>query len=107
MKASITGGVTSRMDQKQRQWMSHEIARWRENRLLPERYCEFLARLYQLPEETIAPEKSGNTASEVGVSAWLNSLSAVKWMALFSFLACSVLLDFILPLLTFQCKLGQ
>lgn len=83
MKASITGGVTSRMDQKQRQWMSHEITRWRENRLLPERYCEFLARLYQLPEATIAPEKSGNIASEVGVSAWLNSLSAVKWMALF------------------------
>lgn len=81
------------MDQKQRQWMSQEIARWRENRLLPERYCEFLAQLYQLSESTTAAEKSEKAApSKGGVSAWLNGLSTVKWMALFfiSGLFCTV-----------------
>lgn len=81
------------MDQKQRQWMSQEIARWRENRLLPERYCEFLAQLYQLPKSTAAAEKSEEAAvANAHFSAWLNSLSAVKWMALFfiSGLFCAV-----------------
>jgi len=69
------------MDQKQRQWMSQEIARWRHNRLLPERYCEFLAQLYQLPESTEAAEPSA--VSNRRFAEWLANLPAAKWLALF------------------------
>lgn len=66
------------MDQKQRQWMSQEIARWRHNRLLPERYCEFLAQLYQLPDSTEAAEPPNRRFAE-----WLVNLPVAKWLALF------------------------
>ncbi|MCM3339689.1 hypothetical protein M3650_13890 [Paenibacillus sp. MER TA 81-3] len=78
------------MEPQQRQWMKQEIARWRSNRLLPEVYCDFLDRLYELPEKT-----SDTASSTTSPASWVErivSMSAKRWFTVFfiSALICIV-----------------
>ncbi|MBN3525925.1 hypothetical protein [Paenibacillus apiarius] len=78
------------MEPQQRQWMNQEIARWRSNRLLPEVYCDFLDRLYELPETP--PDPASTTTSQASWMERIVSMSAKWWLTVFfiSALICIV-----------------
>ncbi|MGG4217420.1 hypothetical protein ABEW32_04205 [Paenibacillus jamilae] len=79
------------MDQeKKRTILLHEIEHWRQSRLLPEQYCDFLSNLYRKDENPAQSQNRNNT----GLLTYLRHGHGMAWLLGFVIISCICLIGF-------------